>query len=533
MVDADGRLVHAYATDADVDAAAPSWTLLSYSPGEDLDARLPDGSVRTKVRISHYEEKDVVGGTPRSLPVLLSERYLIERLDDSRSKLSTANHWAIMPYNWGNIILEIPREVAQIPSEVIGGRDLNSSHYLGRAMMYKTEGGETEHHGFFRSLFGMVDVLNLLPDPVARYYDPSQFPDSVAVNSPLKPGQILADKSMRDDRDGHSRDVKFGVVAMTRQVKQASEDLDAARERTLSRFNGGVEQLTVETRRGRAGPYQESTLSVQSGDVKTALGTESAVDKQLTDDAALAADPGADGSRPFKATASPGALFVDKVSRKVTIYPGAVGYERQAKAMDGYDGRVAARDAADRGRPEGAHRGRAGEGRRRFEGHGFRPRQGRKRRAGHLERSFHKLAERIGTLLQEEIERRIAVFQAQIKDIKAELDWWTNYAAQLDAARHGPVIPGRARNPGRDPYPVPSPAPATPRRPIRCSGFGCSPCSRSITAGSCSPAPALLARLAAEPLSSSREGDSRLNSVDALALCRATRREFAAGFLAG
>ncbi|HEX4048825.1 MAG TPA: hypothetical protein VH309_13360, partial [Elusimicrobiota bacterium] len=442
VVDGDGRLVKAYATGADVDAAAPNWTLLSLAPDGDVDARMPDGSVRTKVRISHYEEKDVVGGKTESLPVLLSERYLIERLDDSKSKLSTANHWAIMPYNWGSIVLEIPRDIAQSPAEILGGRDLNSSHYLGRAQMYKTEGGETEHHGFFRAALGWVDVLNLLPDPVARYYDPSQFPDSVQVNSPLTPGQILADKGLRDG----DHDVKFGSVAMVRQVRQASEDLDAARERTLARFNGGVEEATIETRRGRAGDYQESSVSVRSGEVKSALGMVSAVDQRLDSDPALAASAGADGSRDFTASATPGALFVDRVSRRVTVYPGAAGYEREAQAMKGYGDRVAQRDAAAAKAKPGLEAAQAQadvllKGRVSDRDKALKDEQD-------TWNKFHTLAERIG--IQEELERRMAVLQAEIKDLKAQLAWWTNYAAQLDAARSGggPVIPGPGQ-PGR------------------------------------------------------------------------------------
>jgi uncharacterized small protein (DUF1192 family) len=235
-------------------------------------------------------------------------------------------------------------------------------------------------------------------------------------------------------------DVKFGAVAMSRQVRQASEDLDAARERTLARFNGGVEQVTVETRRGRAGPYQESSLTVQSGDVKTGVGTQSAVDKRLGEDRPLAADPAADGSRPYKATAEPRGLFVDKVSRQVIVYPGAAGYERQAEAMKGYDARVAERDAANLKAKQGLEDAEANadvllQGRAKDRDKAIKDEQD-------TWNKFHKLAERIG--LQEELERRMAVLQAEIKDIKAELDWWTNYAAQLDAARRGegPVGPG-------------------------------------------------------------------------------------------
>jgi hypothetical protein len=450
VVDEEGRLVRAFATSADVDAAAPGWNLVSYSPGGDVNARLDDGSVRTKVRLSHYEEKENVGGRAVSLPVLLSERYLIERLDASKSKLSTAEHWAIMPYNWGNILLEIPREVAQAPAELLAGRDLDSSHYLGRARMYKTEGGEVEHHGFFRTALGWVDVLNLLPDPVTRYYDPSQFPDSVRVDSSLKPGEILAQKTLNDPRNG--KDVKFGSVAMTRQVRQATEDLDAARERTLARFNGGVEQVLLETRRGRAGTYQESTIRVQSGEIRAGDRMVAVVDKRLQEDPGLAAAPGSIGGSDVTASATPGALFVDRVESRTRVYPGAAGYERQAAAMDGYADRVAKRDAESlAARPAlAAAQAKADEL--------LKARFADRDRVADEERDlwnrWHVLAERIG--LQEELERRITVLEGEIKDLKSELAWWDNYAAQLDAARRGelpgPVQPGQ---PGRPSGPNP------------------------------------------------------------------------------
>ncbi|MFI5360629.1 MAG: hypothetical protein ACHQ49_01565, partial [Elusimicrobiota bacterium] len=271
VVDDNGRVLTPYTSEDKVDADAKGWKLMSYSPTSDLRAN-EGGTVHTKLRISHYEDAN-------GHPILLSERFLKERLDHSKSKVGSADHWAIMPYNWGNILLEIPREVVQLPAEVVGGRDLGSSHYLGRAQMYKNEGGE-EQGGFFRSALGFFDVLNLLPDHVERYYDPSQLPETVHVGT-LKPGEALSDKHMVDNprkfgknerkelikkskdgsitlaemdrlsRAGKSYDLKFGKMELLRQRDMAQEDLNAARERTLARFNGGVEQFSQTMQSGR------------------------------------------------------------------------------------------------------------------------------------------------------------------------------------------------------------------------------------------------------------------------------------------
>ena len=59
------------------------------------------------------------------IPAWLTQQLNWSSIDDSKSMLSSANHWAIMPYNWGNILLEIPREVAQAPVEIVGRLTLN------------------------------------------------------------------------------------------------------------------------------------------------------------------------------------------------------------------------------------------------------------------------------------------------------------------------------------------------------------------------------------------------------------------------
>ncbi|MFI5363802.1 MAG: cell envelope integrity protein TolA [Elusimicrobiota bacterium] len=441
VIDEDGRALHSYSSSGDVDRAASKWSLMSLSTDEkDLQARFDDGGVKKNVRLSHYEEDQH--------PVLLSERYLIERLDASRSKLSSADHWAIMPYNWGNILLEIPREVVQAPAEILTGRDLSSSHYLGRAQMYKTEGGE-EQHGFFRGVLGFVDVLNLLPDPVERYFDPSQFPDHVKVGS-LKPGEILAGKTVIDVKN--SDQVKFGKVAMQRQARVAVEDMDAARKRTLARFNGGVEETYVTMNRGREGLYQESRVSVrangvgdkvrnltkeevweraQAPSIKSGDASDAVVENALKEDSLLAGNPAANGGQ-MTVTASPGALFVDKVSRQVKVYLGAAAYNREAEAMNGFAGRLAVKDKENADAADLLAKAKA-------------------KAAGDLEirtsdrdnavlaeqqtwNAFHVSAERIG--LQAELEKRIAAAQAEITDLKSQLDYWASYPSQLDPT-HG------------------------------------------------------------------------------------------------
>ncbi len=461
VLDASGRAVKLFATGAEVDAAAPSWKLVSYDAdraGGEVDARLPDGTIRTKVRFSHYED----GG----LPVLLSERYLIARVDKATSKLASVRHWAVMPYNWGNIVLQIPRGIVQGPLDVVEGRNPEEQHYLGRAYMYKSEGGETEHHGFFRTALGWVDILDLLPDPVTTYYDPSQFPNSVRVGSPILPGQDLTMKSARDPRNGDN--VHFGVGAMTRDAAQAAEDLDAARQRTLALFNGGVEDLTLETMRGRGVPelgpdgkpkldpegypiwndsYQDSQLRVRSGSADAGGGSASSIERRIAQDPQLAAAVNPDAPGGTWVVGEPNGLAVDRVARRVTVIPGASGDAARAAALDGYGARYAAAVAAARAARPGlkaddkaaALAVAAGESARLSALNGEQQAWTR----------WRPLALRIG--VQQEIERRLAAERAKIDSLRSELDWWSRYGARLSDARRGvfytPAPDGRAASP--------------------------------------------------------------------------------------
>lgn len=450
VVDADGRLVRDYASEQSVDDAFKGWNLISYRAGGDKIGADGDEAM-TKVRFSHYEEA--------GLPVLLGENYLIERLDGAKSALWKAKHWSYLPFNWGNILLEIPRGVAGIPAE-FAGRNPSQHHYLGRAYMYKTEGGTTENHGFFRSVLGAVDVLNLLPDPADRFFDPSQFPDKVRIDSAVRPGEGLWDKKMTveegdvmagrtPNRAGDKiadRDLKvhLGRQSLQRQATHAAEDLEAARVRTLSRFHGGVEQITLETRRGRDGWYQESKRTA-------ALGPE-AVSRRLAE-GTIAADPRSGGSADESrggdvvTSATPGHLFVDAVEQRVRIRPGADAFGRQADALEGYGERVAERGRtveADRAALERA----LADATAKVDGTLAERGQARAEQET-LRRSWSRLAQRIGEQL--ELEKRIASLEAGIKALEGRIAFWDRYLRLLEEARANPSDPNDPDHP-RPPY---------------------------------------------------------------------------------
>lgn len=448
VVDGEGRLVSAYTSEQAVDDAFKSWQLLSYRAGQDKPGADGDEAL-TKVRFSHYQQGD--------LPVLLGENYLVERLGGAQSALWKAKHWSYLPFNWGNIALEIPRGVAGIPAE-FAGRDPRQHHYLGRAYMYKTEGGATEDHGFFRSVLGAVDILNLLPDPADRFYDPSQFPDKVRIDSAIRPGEGLWDKDMTvregdelvaarpGDRRGakvakDDLDIHLGRQSLQRAATHAAEDLDAARVRTLSRFHGGVEQVILETRRGREGWYQESTRTAE-------LGPE-AIKRRLAD-GTIAANPMSGGTGPegragdVVTSATPGHLFVDQVERRVRIRPGADAYGEQAAAYDARAGE-SLEDIRDRTEAERvALESTLAEAAAATTG-ALTERDRARTEIETIRRDWHRIVSRIGEQL--ELERRIAALEGEIKELKDRIAFWDRYLRLLEEARANPGEPVNPRPP--------------------------------------------------------------------------------------
>jgi hypothetical protein len=221
---------------------------------------------------------------------------------------------------------------------------------------------------------------------------------------------------------------------MERQTRQAAEDLDAARGRTLARFNGGVEQLYLNTVRGRSGEYQESRIEVRAG----YDGTVPVVQHSMSEEPSLSPREQADGTAVAVVNATPQGLFVDRVQRRVTIYPGQAGYEREASALDGYgrrvDQRAAARAASLPGLSAAAERGRAAADA------AARERDASLRDRDRILSRYQELSDRIGA--QQALEARIQALKAGIASLTSQLAWWTRYAARLAAVREGgPVFP--------------------------------------------------------------------------------------------
>src|SRR5205085_9969771 len=110
------------------------------------------------------------------LPVLLGRAYLSQRLASAQGGQKSAERWAYMPWNWPNIVAEIPRGILKTPVEVVTGRDPNQEGYIGRVYMNRGEGGDTVHRNALGQIVHAGDILELMPDRVDRYLDPSQFP---------------------------------------------------------------------------------------------------------------------------------------------------------------------------------------------------------------------------------------------------------------------------------------------------------------------------------------------------------------------
>ena len=371
VMDSEGRLRQYYTSSSGMDQAAKSWTLKSKT----IDGKKNIFNAKAKtlnpgLRVSHYEvwvgregqtqgqiqeeitkvsaavKKDMPskqGESPEDyakrialeikarlskegideLPVLLNQRYLEKSAQNVSSHLPFKKYWGVMPWRWGSLIMEVPREIVGFPVEW-AGRDPRFQHYLGRVAMYKTEGGETEHHGFFRNIAGALDVLNFLPDPVTPYYDLSQFPSDLRVGrSTLMPGDSEASLSGRY-KDAN---VHFGALFLERLLRYYQEDINAARLRTLAHFNGGVSEFVINEMQGRRKTYEESKKEGSVG--------EEALAKALSDKE-VGLSPRADGSGKIVLSGNPEDIWVNRAQKTVHIEAGAQEYQSDSKEVHGY-----------------------------------------------------------------------------------------------------------------------------------------------------------------------------------------------------
>ncbi|MBI4376686.1 MAG: hypothetical protein HY549_09585 [Elusimicrobia bacterium] len=416
----DDRIKHFYQDEALLERVSADWTLKSLTLGpDDRPVRSADGlSIRPVFRLSHYEDKD--GGR-----VWLSRHYLAERADSAKSKLWRTKHWGYMPWNWGNLLLELPRGALGIPVELLTGRDPNQHHYLGRLYMYKTEGGSTPDHGFFRRLGGAVDVLNLLPDKVERYYDPSQFPGSVRIDSRLKPDESMADKRMRDPDKGSK--VHFGVKGIERLLRYGREDMRSAQQRILSYFSGGLEDSIVEQRRGRSGFFEDSTVRVLRPNERGKSDKERDPVGEALGDPLIGGLIRSDDGVPVSIAESPGNLAVERVERRLLLRLGAEQYARQRKAFESHPGVLEAERKDLERKSEGLEKDRAGA-RSDFEDQLKQREQGRQGAGERLD-ALHPVDWRVGR--QEAIERELSELEGRLAELSARKAWWSGYLSRL------------------------------------------------------------------------------------------------------
>jgi hypothetical protein len=438
VLDEQGRLLKWYGSDQDIDAASQRWRMRSIELGGDQLADSPDGrTVKTTYKLSHYEED--------GRPVLLNARYLAERLEKAGSAKTGAKYWGLMPWRWGSLALELPSSIIGIPLEVATGRDSRQHHYLGRVSMYKQEGGDTERHGFFRAALGVIDVLNIAPDHVGRFFDPSQFPPTVQIDSRIKPGEDIFSKKARTD----DKNIHFGQKSIERTIKDVAQQIQAGRERTLSRFHGGAEEVLIETRRGREGSYTDIT--------RRALHGGEAVDQSLADPL-IGLDPGTSADATVVIGANPGHIEVDSIERRVIIRPGEKRYAQTVDLLGQWRGDLA-------GQTETAKEASAGlDSALQTAGREFEAGKARREAVSAEERAlwdrYHKLSWRIGA--QEALERELARLKDQAKALRERLAWWSRYYDRLKNPR---VVP-------TDPDPIPTdPDPTDPTFPGPWSQF--------------------------------------------------------------
>ena len=296
--DAQGRVTRLFLDRRELDRAAAGWSL------EDAQGREWKGgdALPPLLRARRWSDPE----TGRT--VALGRDLLAERRDAAKSGQAGAGRWGYMPAQWPALLTEIPRGVISTPVEIATGRDANQQGYLGRVNARRGEGGATVARGAAGSVLRAIDLFGLMNDPVDRYFDPSQYPDAVRRSEPLSPGGSAGGSGMRTT-DG-KKNVFYGAGSFAREAGWARQDLEASRAEVLAAFRGGVRRETVETLRGRAGDYADSTVGLDVGR-GAALSAIDELGARL------------DASGEGRVTNSPRRAAVDRVDTVVQIVAGA------------------------------------------------------------------------------------------------------------------------------------------------------------------------------------------------------------------
>ncbi|MFH1725341.1 MAG: hypothetical protein ABII00_12075 [Elusimicrobiota bacterium] len=418
VLDRDASAVRLYWDMDSLEKAAEGWTIedVHVTPaadGKSRPARYVDGGVEIDPNYRLKRYIDPAAGA-NGLPVMLSRRYFIARLTDAGREQQKAKGYGTKLSNWSNIIGEIPGGILRTPVELLTGRDPNQHHFLGRAHMYKFEGGATNHQGPLHKVAHFIDILDLLPDPVNWYFDANQFPDKVRLDSAILPHQNIYGKNARSD----DKDIHFGRPSLDRAIVHRTEDLLNASRGVLSYFEGGVRTTWIEQRRGRAPALDSdaSALMYQTSRVTERTGIE-AIEDALRD-GAVATDPDSyTGERPVRLSGSPGHIAVDRVERRVLLRPGAYQYGRIVENLKGFPQRIEDQERAARDRAPALER--ASE-RAQSDLASKREELGRARsQEGELWGAAHPMAWRIGA--QRALEAEMSRAQAELERLSEEL----------------------------------------------------------------------------------------------------------------
>ncbi len=462
VMDSDGRLKEYYTNSSEMEKAAKSWTLKSRTiEGKKNVFDAKNKTLNPALRVSHYEvwvgregqtqsqiheeiakvsdavKKDIPRKQNESpedyamrirpeiktrlskegideLPVLLNQRYLEQSAKNVSFHLPFKKYWGVMPWRWGSLMMEVPREIVGLPAEW-AGRDPRFQHYLGRVAMYKTEGGETDHHGFFRKVAGALDVLNFLPDPVTPYYDLSQFPPDLRVGqTTLMPGESEASLSGRFK----DKDVHFGAEFLARLLRYYQEDINAARLRTLAHFNGGVSEVVVNEMQGREKTYEESKKDGSVG--------EQSLAKALSDKE-LGLSPQAAGSGEIVFSGKPEDIWVNRAQKTVHIEAGAREYQSDYKEARGYVDQIEKDLPAKKSDLASLNQRKAEIERMRKENATLD--SNAKAAADRLHEDVY--GREIRVLTQQEIESRLKADRAREKSLARQISWWKGYIRRL------------------------------------------------------------------------------------------------------
>ncbi|MBI3564005.1 MAG: hypothetical protein HY079_02275 [Elusimicrobia bacterium] len=251
--DARGRVTRLFLDRKGLEREAGAWSL------QDVQGRAWQGGQDLPPLLRARRWTDPSTG----LTVALGRDLLAARRQAALDGAKGAAHWGYAPAQWPGLITEIPRGIVSTPIEIVTGRDPNQQGYLGRVNARRGEGGATVARGALGSVLRTIDLFGLMNDPVDRYFDPSQYPDAVRRSRPVLPGDAVGDAKLKTP-DG-KKDVFFGVGSFAREAGWAAQDQEASRAEVLAAFRGGVRRETVETVRGRAGDYADSSVGLDVG----------------------------------------------------------------------------------------------------------------------------------------------------------------------------------------------------------------------------------------------------------------------------